>query len=456
MKYVSTRGGVSPVRFKDAVMMGLASDGGLMVPEAVPDVSAKLQNWSHLTYPELAFEVIRVFSDDINEDVLKRMTEESYAGFGHADVAPLRGVGSLHVLELFHGPTLAFKDFALQFLGELFSHILLERGQTLNILGATSGDTGSAAIHAMRGRPGIRVLIMFPDGRTSPLQELQMTTVLDDNIFNLAVDGSFDDCQQLLKSVFNDLQFKQALSLGAVNSVNWARVLAQVVYYFWAWYQLRCPAVFDVTVPTGNFGNIFAGYLAKKMGLPLGRLNLATNDNDILARFFRSGVYQRGPVHLSLSPAMDIQVASNFERYLYFQLGGDAEGVKTFMSGFQDSQTSTLEHLHGDFDWFQAGAVTDAETVATIEKVFDQFGYLADPHTAVGIAIAEQYQRDDVPMVAVATAHPAKFVEAVEQALPHTPNHHPTLQALAGKETRRYDLDASEASLKTFIEGACA
>ena len=456
MKYVSTRGGVSPVRFKDAVMMGLASDGGLMVPYAVPDVRAKLPNWARLTYPELAFEVIRVFSDDINEDVLKRMTEESYSGFGHADVAPLRGVGSLHVLELFHGPTLAFKDFALQFLGELFSHILLERGQTLNILGATSGDTGSAAIHAMRGRPGIRVLIMFPDGRTSPLQELQMTTVLDDNIFNLAVDGSFDDCQQLLKSVFNDLQFKQAFSLGAVNSVNLARVLAQVVYYFWAWYQLRCPAVFDVTVPTGNFGNIFAGYLAKKMGLPLGRLNLATNDNDILARFFRSGVYERGPVHFSLSPAMDIQVASNFERYLYFQLGGDAEGVKTFMSGFQDSQTSTLEHLHGDFDWFQAGAVTDAETVATIEKVFDQFGYLADPHTAVGIAIAEQYQRVDVPMVAVATAHPAKFVEAVEQALPHTPNHHPTLQALAGKETRRYDLDASEASLKTFIEGACA
>ena len=436
--------------------MGLASDGGLMVPYAVPDVRAKLPNWARLTYPELAFEVIRVFSDDINEDVLKRMTEESYSGFGHADVAPLRSVGSLHVLELFHGPTLAFKDFALQFLGELFSHILLERGQTLNILGATSGDTGSAAIHAMRGRPGIRVLIMFPDGRTSPLQELQMTTVLDDNIFNLAVDGSFDDCQQLLKSVFNDLQFKQAFSLGAVNSVNWARVLAQVVYYFWAWYQLRCPAVFDVTVPTGNFGNIFAGYLAKKMGLPLGRLNLATNDNDILARFFRSGVYERGSVHFSLSPAMDIQVASNFERYLYFQLGGDAEGVKTFMSGFQDSQTSTLEHLHGDFDWFQAGAVTDAETVATIEKVFDQFGYLADPHTAVGIAIAEQYQRDDVPMVAVATAHPAKFVEAVEQALPHTPNHHPTLQALAGKETRRYDLDASEASLKTFIEGACA
>ena len=455
MKYVSTRDGVAPVRFKDAVMMGLASDGGLVVPEAVPDVSAKLSTWSGLTYPELAFEVIRVFSDDINDEDLKRMTRESYAGFGHADVAPLREVGSLQVLELFHGPTLAFKDFALQFLGELFSHILLERGQTLNILGATSGDTGSAAIHAMRGRPGIRVLIMFPDGRTSPLQELQMTTVLDNNIFNLAVDGSFDDCQQLLKSVFNDLPFKQTFSLGAVNSVNWARVLAQVVYYFWAWYQLRCPAEFDVTVPTGNFGNIFAGYLAKKMGLPLGRLNLATNDNDILARFFRSGIYERGPVHFSLSPAMDIQVASNFERYLYFQFGGDTERVKTFMSGFQDNQTSTLEHLHGDFDWFQAGAVTDAETVTTIEKVFDQCGYLADPHTAVGIAIAEQYQRDDVPMVAVATAHPAKFVEAVGRALPQTPNHHPTLQALAGKETRRYDLAASEASLKTFIKGAC-
>ena len=436
--------------------MGLASDGGLMVPDLVPDVSAKLMAWSGLTYPQLAFEVIRVFCDDIVEDELRRMTEGSYAGFNHPDVAPLRNVGSLSVLELFHGPTLAFKDFALQFLGELFSHILLERNETLNILGATSGDTGSAAIQAMRGRPGIRVLIMFPDGRTSPLQELQMTTVLDDNIFNLAIDGSFDDCQQLLKSVFNDLPFKQAYSLGAVNSVNWARVLAQVVYYFWSWYQLRCPTEFDVTVPTGNFGNIFAGYLAKKMGLPLGRLNLATNDNDILARFFKSGVYERGPVHFSLSPAMDIQVASNFERYLYFQLGGDAERVEAFMSAFESNKISTLKGLHGGFDWFQAGAVTDAETVATIEKIFDQFGYLADPHTAVGIAIAEQYQRDDVPMVAVATAHPAKFVEAVEQALPHTPNHHPTLEALAGKETRRYDLDASEASLKTFIEGACA
>ena len=436
--------------------MGLASDGGLMVPDLVPDVSAKLTAWSGLTYPQLAFEVVRVFCDDIVEDELRRMTEGSYAGFNHPDVAPLRNVGSLSVLELFHGPTLAFKDFALQFLGELFSHILLERNETLNILGATSGDTGSAAIQAMRGRPGIRVLIMFPDGRTSPLQELQMTTVLDDNIFNLAIDGSFDDCQQLLKSVFNDLPFKQAYSLGAVNSVNWARVLAQVVYYFWSWYQLRCPTEFDVTVPTGNFGNIFAGYLAKKMGLPLGRLNLATNDNDILARFFKSGVYERGPVHFSLSPAMDIQVASNFERYLYFQLGGDAERVEAFMSAFESNKISTLEGLHGGYDWFQAGAVTDAETVATIEKIFDQFGYLADPHTAVGIAIAEQYQRDDVPMVAVATAHPAKFVEAVEQALPHTPNHHPTLEALAGKETRRYDLDASEASLKTFIEGACA
>ena len=335
MKYVSTRGGVAPVRFKDAVMMGLASDGGLVVPEAVPDVSAKLSTWSGLTYPELAFEVIRVFSDDINDEDLKRMTRESYAGFGHADVAPLREVGSLQVLELFHGPTLAFKDFALQFLGELFSHILLERGQTLNILGATSGDTGSAAIHAMRGRPGIRVLIMFPDGRTSPLQELQMTTVLDNNIFNLAVDGSFDDCQQLLKSVFNDLPFKQTFSLGAVNSVNWARVLAQVVYYFWAWYQLRCPAEFDVTVPTGNFGNIFAGYLAKKMGLPLGRLNLATNDNDILARFFRSGIYERGPVHFSLSPAMDIQSLVTLSGTL-LPIWGRYRASKDIYVGFQD------------------------------------------------------------------------------------------------------------------------
>ena len=235
MQYVSTRGGVAPIEFKDAIMMGLATDGGLIVPESVPQVSHYLEDWNGLSYSELAFQIIRLFSDDISDQDLERMVSASYARFKHAEVAPLLPVGSLSVLELFHGPTLAFKDIALQLLGELFAHVLSERGQTLNILGATSGDTGSAAIEALRGRPGIRVFIMFPEGRTSPLQELQMTTVLDPNIFNLAVDGSFDDCQKLLKSVFGDLPFKDAWSLGAVNSVNWARVLAQVVYYFWSW-----------------------------------------------------------------------------------------------------------------------------------------------------------------------------------------------------------------------------
>lgn len=455
MQYVSTRGGVAPIEFKDAIMMGLATDGGLIVPESVPQVSHYLEDWNGLSYSELAFQIIRLFSDDISDQDLERMVSASYARFKHAEVAPLLPVGSLSVLELFHGPTLAFKDIALQLLGELFAHVLSERGQTLNILGATSGDTGSAAIEALRGRPGIRVFIMFPEGRTSPLQELQMTTVLDPNIFNLAVDGSFDDCQKLLKSVFGDLPFKDAWSLGAVNSVNWARVLAQVVYYFWSWYRLGRPSTFDVTVPTGNFGNIFAGFLAKKMGLPLGQLNLATNDNDILARFFGSGSYQRGQVHFSLSPAMDIQVASNFERYLFYQLGQDAEMVKAFMARFQDEGDATLNALEGDFTWFNAGAVSDDETVATIRRMYEQHGYLADPHTAVGIALASRNQRPGIPMVSLATAHPAKFVDAVQQALPGIENEHPLLAELSKKETRKYPIDADEIALKTFIESAC-
>ncbi|MEL0092114.1 MAG: threonine synthase [Pseudomonadales bacterium] len=455
MQYVSTRGGVAPIGFKDAILMGLATDGGLIVPDVVPSAEGHLDEWVGLSYSELAFQVIRLFSDDISDEDLARMVAASYSRFDHPSVAPLVDVGSLSVLELFHGPTLAFKDIALQFLGELFAHVLSERGQTLNILGATSGDTGSAAIEAMRGRPGIRVFIMFPEGRTSPLQELQMTTVLDPNIFNLAVDGSFDDCQKLLKSVFGDLTFKDQWSLGAVNSVNWARVLAQVVYYFWSWYQLKCPASFDVTVPTGNFGNIFAGFLAKKMGLPLGQLNLATNDNDILARFFRSGAYQRGQVHFSLSPAMDIQVASNFERYLYYQLAEDPVSVKSFMTQFQDEGDATLPTQEGNFNWFNAGSVSDEETVETIRRLHEAHGYLADPHTAVGIALAEKSRRQGVPMVSLATAHPAKFVDAVSRALPGVDNVHPVLNGLATKETRKYSIIADEASLKSFIESAC-
>ena len=455
MKYRSTRGGVSGLSFSQAVMMGLASDGGLLVPESIPDVSARLAQWQGLSYPELASEVMAPFVGDIDKAVFKKLVLRSYKNFQHPEVAPLVNVGGVHILELFHGPTLAFKDIALQFLGELFSHILTEQDEVLNILGATSGDTGSAAIAGVRGKPGIRIFIMFPEGRTSPIQERQMTTVLDDNVFNLSINGSFDDCQNLLKTVFNDLSFKETYALGAVNSVNWARVLAQVVYYFWTWFQLKQPSEFDVTVPTGNFGNIFAGFIAKRMGLPLRKLVLATNENDILARFFQSGVYERGEVRFSNSPAMDIQVASNFERYLFYQLGENATACAAFMNQFQTEQCASLVQPAGFFDWFTADAVTDTETLGSIQGIWREFNYLADPHTAVGFHLAQKHQDPNVPMVCLATAHPAKFDDTVEAAIPGVTNHHPSLDALLGLETRKTAIVSDPEVLKNFIRARC-
>ena len=455
MKYLSTRGGIEPVSFKAAVMMGLANDGGLLVPETIPDATPMLGEWAQLSYAELAAAVMQPFADDIEPTVFEALVQRSYQSFSHPDTAPLVPVGGVHILELFHGPTLAFKDIALQFLGELFEHVLCERGEQLNILGATSGNTGSAAIAGIRGKSGIRIFIMFPEGRTSPTQERQMTTVLDDNVFNLSINGSFDDCQNLLKTVFSDLSFKDQYALGAVNSVNWARVLAQVVYYFWSWYQLAQPARFDVAVPTGNFGNIFAGFIAKQMGLPIGKLVLATNENDILARFFDTGVYQRGAVHFSQSPAMDIQVASNFERYLYYQFDQDPIQTSAFMQHFSDQQRAEISAPSGIFDWFVADAVSDVETLQAMNYIHQQYGYLADPHTAVGYLLADRFQEPGVPMVALATAHPAKFEAAVTQALPKVVNTHSALAGLDRLETRKTAMVSDPEAIKAFIRASC-
>ncbi|MFM8354036.1 MAG: threonine synthase, partial [Gammaproteobacteria bacterium] len=321
MRYVSTRGQTPPMGFCDAVLTGLAPDGGLLLPETIPDVRDRLAHWRTLDYVGLARELIALYVDDIPRPVLDDLIIRAYATFDHPAVAPLVRVGDLHVLELFHGPTLAFKDVALQLLGRLFEYVLAERGEHLNILGATSGDTGSAAIAGVRGQRDIDIFIMYPEGRVSELQELQMTTVADANVHCLSVAGSFDDCQNLMKTLFGDLGFKRDYHLGAVNSVNWARVLAQVVYYAWASLQFPAGQPVRFAVPTGNFGNVFAGYVAKRMGLPVGQLLVATNENDILSVFFNTGVYARGPVRFTITPAMDIQVASNFERYLYFLLG---------------------------------------------------------------------------------------------------------------------------------------
>ena len=451
MRYVSTRGQTAPMPFQDAVLTGLAPDGGLLIPEVIPDVSACLDDWRDLSFPELALEIVSRFCDDIPREDLAAIIERSYASFDHADVTPAVAVGDLHVLELFHGPTLAFKDVALQLLGNLFEYILSRRGETLNILGATSGDTGSAAIAGVRGHAGINIFIMFPRGRTSRVQELQMTTVPDENVHTLSVAGSFDDCQAIMKSTFRDLPFKAAHHLGAVNSVNWARVLAQIVYFFHAALRVGAPdSPVSFSVPTGNFGDIFAGWLAARMGLPVDRLVLATNENDILSTFFNTGVYRRGGVHFTVSPSMDIQVASNFERFLYFRLGEDADALRSAMQAFSDAGELSIDDGRPMDDLIVARASNTEETFATIRQFWAEHDYLLDPHTAVGVAAGRRL-RTEAPLVCLATAHPAKFPESVEKAVGEDIARHPRVEALKGLPARSLEIEADEAAIKALI-----
>jgi len=433
-------------------MMGLADDGGLLVPETIPDVSKDLPQLAGKGYVDLAAYVMGHFIDDIPSAELRSIIERSYETFDDPAVTPLVQVGDIHVLELFHGPTLAFKDVALQFLGNVFEYVLTKRGGRLNILGATSGDTGSAAIAGVRGKQNINIFIMFPEGRTSALQEKQMTTVLDDNVQNLAIEGSFDDCQSILKTIFNDLTFKEAYDLGAVNSVNWARILAQVVYYFSAYIQLGSPDRFEVAVPTGNFGNIFAGYIARRMGLPIHTLILATNQNDILHRFFTTGRYERGEVYFSHSPAMDIQVASNFERYLFFEFGQAPAKVREFMNDFSTTGVARINFNTFNLDAaFRTGRISDQDMGATIAKTFEESGYLLDPHTAVGVEIGLLKRRQEVPLVCLATAHPSKFDEVIRQVIPDIKVSHPTLDLLKGLPERKTLLEGEVGVVKNFI-----
>jgi len=457
-RYFSTRGQTRGIGFREAVLMGLATDGGLLLPEGLPQVSSCLGSWRALPYPRLACEVMRPFvGGALPEATFADLVERSYRRFAHPDVCPVVPAGPVHILELFHGPTLAFKDIALQFLGNLFELILAESGASLNLLGATSGDTGSAAIAGVRGKARISIFIMHPHGRVSPIQERQMTTVLDGNVHNVAVQGTFDDGQRVLKEIFNDLPFKEQYRLGAVNSVNWVRVLAQVVYYFHAAFRLQertgCEAV-QVCVPTGNFGDIFAGYVAKRMGAPISRLVLATNENDILARFFAAGEYCRGPVHQTTSPSMDIQVASNFERYLYYRVGGDAQKLCDLMAGF--ARTGSLR-VSGADPAFAAASASTEETAAAIRTWYRTYGYLLDPHTAVGIAVAQRFLRQGEPTVCLATAHPAKFPAAIRDALGgEDAARHPDIDGLMHLPTRCAVLPAAKDAVQDFIRKTLA
>ena len=457
MRYISTRGGIAPLRFQDAVMMGLARDGGLLLPETLPTVAADmLVRWQHLPYQYLAKEVLSLFIDDIPEHDLEDLIERAYASFTHPQVTPVTRQGDVYILELFHGPTLAFKDVALQLLGNLFEYVLARTGGFMNILGATSGDTGSAAIAGVRGKNNINIFILHPNGRTSPIQALQMTTVLDPNVFNIAVRGTFDDAQTLVKAIFNDLAFRDRHRLGAVNSINWARVLAQVVYYVYAYLKLRKLGhdSVDFSVPTGNFGDIFAGYVARTL-LPrdcIHTLILATNANDILTRFVTGGDYSRGQVQATSSPSMDIQIASNFERYLYYLRGEDGSAVQRDMDSFAATGRLDLaactKQVAGDF---RSRSVSEEETVATIGEFHRQYGYLLDPHTAVGVKAALALRDPARPVICLATAHPAKFGAAVTRAIGNEPPLPPALAGLEQRESRCVVLDADLATVRDFV-----
>jgi len=458
MHYISTRGKIEPLSFREAVMMGLGRDGGLLLPDTLPRVDRTVLNsWRNLSYQYLAQDILARFMDDIARPDLEVLVEESYSTFSHPQVTPVRQVGPLYVLELFHGPTLAFKDIALQFLGNLFTRILQDTGDFMNILGATSGDTGSAAIHGVRGKENIAIFILHPHGRTSPIQALQMTTVTDSNVCNIAINGTFDDCQGVVKTIFGDLEFKDRHRLGAINSINWARILAQVVYYVYAYCRIwkTGPESVDFSVPTGNFGDIFAGFVARRL-LPEGcirRLILATNANDILSRFVRIGDYAiQGEVTPTSSPSMDIQVASNFERYLYYLRDEDPQQVRADMETFARTGrldlSDELSRIQRDFS---ARSVSEEETLATIGQVRAEEGYLLDPHTAVGYRAGLELAEDGVPVVCLATAHPAKFAEAVRTATGEEVELPPALADLAGKESRLVRMDPDPDQVKSLI-----
>lgn len=428
LRYVSTRGGVSPCDFEQALLAGLAADGGLYLPERWPRFDRdRIEALRGASYQEVAATILAPFVEgSLDEAELRDLIAKAYAGFDHRAIAPLRQQGANEwLLELFHGPTLAFKDIALQLLGHLFEHFLEKRRESVTIVGATSGDTGAAATEAFAGRARMTIVILHPHGRISEVQRRQMTTVAAANVHNIAIEGTFDDCQALLKAMFDDQAFRNRLRLAAVNSINWARVAAQAVYYVTAGLALGAPwRNIAFAVPTGNFGDVYAGYVAAKIGLPIARLIVATNRNDILARFFASGRYSAGSVHPTMSPSMDIQVASNFERLLYDLCGQDGQEVRRLMAGFaQRGELSVpADALGRAREMFDAASVDEAETSATMAEVFRATGALIDPHTAVGIRAGRQCPLDPAtPLVCLATAHPAKFPEAVRAATGVTP-----------------------------------
>eukprot|EP00440_Ansanella_granifera_P063668 gb/GFBE01069030.1/.p1 GENE.gb/GFBE01069030.1/~~gb/GFBE01069030.1/.p1 ORF type:complete len:494 (+),score=129.05 gb/GFBE01069030.1/:1-1482(+) len=465
--YSSTRGGASGMTFEQAVFEGLAPDGGLMIPDRVPDVSATYKSWSKLKFDQLAFEVASLYcsTDEVPAADLREIMQRSYKTFYHLDVVPSVKVNDVYIMELFHGPTFAFKDVALQALGNLYEYFLKRNGKRLTVLGATSGDTGGAAIYGMRGKENVDCFILFPENRVSHIQQQQMTSVLDDNVHCCAVKGTFDDCQDIVKALFGDLAFKKDFGLGAVNSINWARIMFQITYYFYTYFKLfpNCDGEMSFSVPTGNFGDILAGYYAKRMGLPVKHLIVATNSNDILNRFFTTGKYDKYPVKQTISPSMDIGISSNFERYLFYLFGSSSAKLSQAMNGFKTTgklhvDGEDLRQAQKDFASAAASEQHQRDTMRLWEK---NFNYTMCPHTACGVSAAEQL-RDKLKwhtlrnhaMVVLGTAHPGKFGDAVAEATGKPVILPPPLSRLQSAPTRFQVLQNSADEVRQAIERA--
>ncbi len=455
MQYISTRGAAPVLGFGEAMMTGLARDGGLYVPQTVPVMSkVEIAAMAGAPYEEVAFKVMRPYLGGFfSDDEFQGLIAKAYQGFHHAARAPMVQLGSNHfLLELFHGPTLAFKDFAMQLIGQMMQAALAKTGERITIVGATSGDTGSAAMEAFRGLESVDVFILFPHGRVSEVQRRQMTTPSEANCHALAIDGDFDEAQARVKDMFNDFAFRDGVRLAGVNSINWARVLAQVVYYFYSAVALGAPhREVSFTVPTGNFGDVFAGYIAKRMGLPIDKLVIATNQNDILDRALRSGDYRTNGVKPTISPSMDIQVSSNFERALFDAYGRDGSAVAQLMGemksgGFKISQ-GAIESLRATF---ASGRCDEDETLAVIARHWKTTGELLCPHSAVGVKVAEEHL-GAAPMITLATAHPAKFPDAVQRATGIRPSLPPHMADLFDKPERVTRAPNELAALQTIV-----
>jgi len=473
MKYLSTRGHTDRKRFCEILLEGLAPDGGLYLPETYPQVNAAtLEQWRKLPYASLAFEVLSLYIDDIPAADLKAICDKTYTEevFGTPEIVPLRQLeDGLYLEALSNGPTLAFKDMAMQLLGNLFEYELARRGEELNILGATSGDTGSAAEYAMRGKKGVRVFMTSPQGRMSPFQQAQMFSLQDENIHNLALEGVFDDCQDIVKAVSNDLAFKRKYRIGTVNSINWARLMAQVVYYFAGYFQATQASTgsartevqkVSFTVPSGNFGNVCAGHVARMMGLPIEKLVVATNENDVLDEFFRTGVYRvrvSADTHETSSPSMDISKASNFERFVFDLLGRDAMrvadlfGAQLSTQGRFDLSGDTVFQSAAQHYGFASGKSTHADRLDTIRDTFTRFGTMIDTHTADGLKVARQHLQPGVPMVVLETALPIKFAETIQEALGRLPDRPAKFEGIEALPKRVQVMPADVALVQAYI-----